>query len=443
VLATLAGCLVACVAPQRTIEARPSAAYAIASNGAVVRLDGEALVPLRALPGREPGRARALASDAAGTLYVAAAGGVFIAAPDCDVLDRVDFDGAAPRGEPVGVAVADSERLWLLTSTQLYAVETRQFLCSELDVGLPAPPYSALIERGSGRFEIAHAGGAHVVELGELPAIAWGEARALNPRRRADGVIELEFGAPLELALEARDDLRWMWRDATRFRWLPLEGERARIEFTRPGRQSVHVIAFDRALRRSPQRVFEVDVAYPEALETDALALLVGIPALAVIAVGAALAWRRDRSVRALWKGFLGAALFCVVALQLCAAAVPHSKGWPFLGFSMYTRLSFRDSLSYRHEFLGLAPDGSWHPLAPPGGAYGKYENERALQPFIHDTDGRRARFLAEWNAAHPSARLIGIADLCRRRRMTPAGPVDVPRQVMFVHPGEAARALR
>ncbi len=409
-----------------------------------MRVEGGRASELRSLPGREPGRAHALVRDAAGTVYVAAQGGLFMAADDCDVLDRVDFDGGTPPpGEPVGVAVADSERIWLLTSSALYAVETRQFLWSELDVELPAPPYSALTARADGRIEVAHSGGAHVVALDALERPRLGEVRAVGRTPRADGAIALGFGESLEIAFEPAEGVRWMWRDATRFRWLPLEGAPARIEFARPGRQSVRVIAFDRALRRSPPVAFEVDVAYPETLEAKTLALLLGMPALAVMGGAVLLAWRRHRSLRATWKSFLGAALFCMVALQLTAAAIPHSKGWPFIGFSMYTRLSFRDSLSYRHEFVGLAPSGSWRPLAPPGGAYGKYENERALQPFIHDADGRRARFLAEWNAAHPNARLLGIADICRRRRMTPDGPVDIPRQVMFVHPEEAARALR
>ncbi len=427
------------VAP--VVAAQIESAWRI-DDGAVFHLGPDGPRALRALPGRAPGLARQLTVDASGTAYVAAQGGLFIAAPDCDVLDRVDFDFGEPPGAPVGVAVAGPNRVWLLTETALCAVETRQFLWSTLDSALPSPPLRSLHKRSDGQYEIEGSTGVVVLDLDRASPEPWPTARVVGRAPREDGAHALELREPLELDLPDAHRLRWMWREAGRFRWLPLDEASPRLEFTRPGRQAVCVVAFDAALRRSDEQRLEVDVAYPPSLDRSALALGIGAPALAFIALSVWLAWRRARTPSAAWRGFLSAAIAIVLTLQLAAAVFPHSKGWPFVGFTMYTRVSERDSLSYRHEFIGLAPNGKWRLLTPPGGAFGKYENERALQPFIHDDSRRSARFLDEWNRARPSERLVGVADLCRRRRMTPDGPVEVPRLVMFAHPPEIARAL-
>jgi hypothetical protein len=203
------------------------------------------------------------------------------------------------------------------------------------------------------------------------------------------------------------------------------------------------VIAFDSSLRRSAPLELEVDVGYPESLDPRRLAAgaAVGLSLAAALTLRGAL--RRRRSWRSAWKGLLSVALAACVLLQLVAAAVPHSKGWPFVGFTMYTNVSRRDSIAYRHEFLGVRGDGSRRPLAPPGAKFGKYETERALQPFLHDEDGVRERFLAEWNASHPEDPLIGLVDVCRRRRMRPEGAVEVPPLVMLVHPAELRDVAR
>lgn len=417
--------------------------YEISAQGALLRKCAERVTALRALPDREPGEVRDFCRDATGTVFVAARGGLFIAAEHCDVLDRVDFDGEPPSGEPVGVACASNERLWLLTSTELCAVETRQFLSRQLEVDLPPPPYLGLNKRNDGRLELRHSGGVHELALEQLPEPVWGEAKLAAGSPGVDGVLSLAFGTPLRINLEPSAHLRWMWRDAARFRWLPIDGNELSIELERPGRQSFCVVAFDHAMRRSPQTTFEVDVAYPPSLRTRTLLILVGVPALGLLLSAAVFAWRRARTSREVLRSVLSAALFCLVTLQLLAAAFPHSKGWPFVGFTMYTRVAERDSISSRHEFLGRTAEGTWIPLAPPGGAFGKYETERALQPFLHDADGRRERFLAEWNANSSHAQLTAIADVCRRRRLTPDGPIDIPRVVMFVHPPEAAIELR
>ena len=418
------------------------ASVGIDARGVVVRRSEEGERPLRALAGREPGEVVDLVRDPTGTAYVAARNGLFVASPDCDVLDRVDFDCGEPPGTPLAVALAGEQRVLLLTDRALCAVETRQFLWSEVELAALEPPLRSLRKLDNGQFEVEGKSGVARFDLERSGVSNWPSVRVLNGELRPDGVRALAFGEKLTLEVPALEGVRWMWREAGRFRWLPLDGEPAHLDLPRPGRQALCVVAFDSTMRASPELRIELDVAFPPTLSKHAVLGGIAAPLLALVLLAATLAWRRERTLRAAWRGLLSASLGCLLGLQLLAALVPHSKGWPFVGFTMYTRVSERDSLSYRHEFMGLTPDGHWRALTPPGGAFGKYENERALQPFIHDADGRRERFLREWNASRPAERLVGIADLCRRRRLTPDGPVDVPRIVMFVHPPEVARAL-
>lgn len=425
-----------------TVASERSASVELDARGVVVRRSEDGAHPLRALAGREPGEVVDLVRDETGAAYVAAHNGLFLASPDCEVLDRVDFDFGEPPGVPIAVAIAGEQRIWLLTDRALCAVETRQFLWSELQLPSLEPPLRSLRKLDNGPYEIESSAGVAQVDLDGLGVAHWPSARVLNGELRPDGVRALAFGEKLTLELSTVAGVRWMWREAGRFRWLPLDGKPAHIDLPRPGRQAVSVVALDSTLRASPEQRIELDVAFPPTLSKQALVGGIAAPLLAFVLLAATLARRRERTLRAGWRGLLSALLGCLLGLQLLAALFPHSKGWPFVGFTMYTRVSERDSLSYRHEFLGLTPDGRWRALTPPGGAFGKYETERALQPFIHDADGRRERFLREWNASRPAERLVGIADLCRRRRLTPDGPVDVPRIVMFAHPPEVAHAL-
>jgi hypothetical protein len=424
--------------------------YVVAGEARVVRRSRGVETELRCLEGRETGAIAALARHPHGTVWVAAERGLFVAADGCDVLDRVDLEGGEPPGTPVGVACADPERVWLLTSEALCAVETRQLFWSVVESeGLPPPPYSALDVKRDGALEIVHAAGRDRFEPGRSSrAPQEPRLRIAGREIRGGDVIELAYGEPLRLEIAPGRGERWMWRDAARFRWKPFDvnvretGE-AEIPMVRPGRHSLRAVAFDSQLRRSAPLAIEVDVAYPDSLDPRRLAAgaLLGLSLAAGLTLRSAL--RRRRSWREAWKALLSVALAACVALQLAAAAFPHAKGWPFIGFTMYTSVSRRDDVAYRHELSGVRPDGSRRPLAPPGAKFGKFETERALQPFLHDEDGVRERFLAEWNAAHPEDPLAGLVDLCRRRRMRPEGAVEVPPIVMLVHPVELRDVVR
>jgi hypothetical protein len=145
--------------------------YRIEQSARVVRVSRGKTTELHCLVGRETGRIAALVRHPTGTTFVAAQNGLFLASDDYDVLDRIDFNAGPPPGTPLGIANADDQRLFLLTSEALCAVEVRQFLWSALaqDSGLPPAPYSRLVVLNDGSFDIHHAAGVHRFVPDEAP----------------------------------------------------------------------------------------------------------------------------------------------------------------------------------------------------------------------------------------------------------------------------------
>jgi len=407
--------------------------YRIDDGERFVRADASGETSLRTLEGREAGTLRGWCAHLAGTAFVAADGGLFLASRESNVLDRIDLEGLPPPGRPVGVAPVDDERIWLLTSEALCAVGTRQFIWRRVDLGFDAPaePFTALAVEPDGALRLFTSTGSRRFEPAQDPPPRVRVVRIDGEPYDARAVLAKRSGNALRVELELSDGAEARWRNADRFRWLEF-GDEASIAAQLPGRQNLRVVAFDDELRRSAPVSIALDVAYPEKLDPRRLVVLAGV--VAALTIGGAVALsllRRERPKRLAQAAGLAVLTLCLGA-QLVAAVFPHAKGWPFLGFSMYTKTSAKDAVSYRQEFFGVRADGARLPLSPPGGSYGKYEAERALQRFVHDEDDARESFLTRWNQEHPAQPLVGLLGLCQRRRLRPEGPIDAPALVFF-----------
>jgi hypothetical protein len=178
-------------------------------------------------------------------------------------------------------------------------------------------------------------------------------------------------------------------------------------------------------------------VPYPRAFQKRVLVPSVLGAALLVLLGFLAHAIRAGGGREAVARAVVSAGLFVVVALQVAAGLVPHARGWPFVGFTMYTDRFDEGDLTWRLTVQGVLPDGRRVPLQR-----WETEVERALcAPLIHGTDAERQAFLDRHNARRGAGPLRGFAVLDERQRLTRHGPVRVAPVVMHVFPEDALDA--
>ena len=140
--------------------------YAPVEDGLVRRIAGREQV-LACTDPDGTGAVRGLAAHPGGTVFVAAQNGLFVVADGVDVLDPVTLREGAPPGAPVGVAVADEGRLWLLTESAFGCIDARQGFGRTFgpDAGLPAGPYLGMRSGNSGELWILTGAGLFVCEI--------------------------------------------------------------------------------------------------------------------------------------------------------------------------------------------------------------------------------------------------------------------------------------
>ncbi|HEX6884187.1 MAG TPA: hypothetical protein VF530_12485 [Planctomycetota bacterium] len=374
-----------------------------------------------------PGRVLALAADPAGLTFVAAEGGLYVLGPSVAVLDPVEPEGDVPGGRPTSVHVDAARRVWFASAEGVGVLEPSHFHGRRLvSPGLAPGPSYALAGTPDGRLAIRWEGGEHVHDPAAAPAPRVTSVRVdgepvtsgATLRRPSGGelVLELTGEAAGGAAFRYRVDGHHVWRS------LPPDG---RLAMPNPGRRTLELVAEDEDLDTSAPFLVKLEIAYPFYFAGRFVlgsALVVGLALLALFARGLRDASGRAQPLRAL----VSAALALVLVLQVLAGLVPHAKGWPFVGFGMYTKRFPRDGLIYAERIVVLRPDGSERIVPVQSAGVIVDEPWEVIRPLIDRGEPALRAYLEAWRARNPGEAASGLQVQAQRSRLTAHGPVSV-----------------
>jgi hypothetical protein len=392
------------------------------SNGATLRASATGL--LRTLRGVQTiigctspegaGAILDLAADHAGLTFVVAENGLFVLAPDVDVMDPVVLGEGAPVGHPTSVHVDQERRLWIATDQAFGVVDPSFFWGRTIGAadGLPGhAPYRVRsggegvlqVETSEGEFSYHPDQGAPPEIRGE-PWVFEGGASGIGPVRvRPDATGT--GGATVRYRLDGHHVSRALGEEM-------LLGDE-------PGHHRIELVAFDRDLRASAPVRVDSTVPYPAYYSKRFVLAAVSIFVLAAFAF---FVWRS----RSPWRAAVSSVLACAIALQVLAGIVPHAKGWPFVGFGMYSSSTPSRGVVTEEALVGLYANGRWRKLDAPQLGVAIDTIHQVIQPLVSGGDEAAREYVRAWNELHPSPGLRGLQVQVRRTRLLPDGPVRI-----------------
>ncbi len=361
-----------------------------------------------------PGAILDLAADPAGLTFVVAENGLFVLAADVDVMDPVVLGEGAPRGRPTSVHVDAQRRLWIATNEAFGPVDPSFFwgrTLGEADGLTGGGPYRVkgaaegvlLVETSTGEWTYRPDGGAPPAIVGE-PWSFEGGAPGVGPLRvrpEASGT----GGARVRYRLDGHHVTR------------ALESEM--LLGDKPGQHRLELVAYDRDLRTSAPVHVEFSVPYPFYYSKGFVLAAVSAFALGSFAL---FLWRS----RSPWRAVVSSALLCALALQVLAGIVPHAKGWPFVGFGMYSQSTPSRGIVTEEALVGLYQSGRWRKLDAPQLGVAIDTIHQLIQPLVTGGPAAAREYVRAWNELHPGPGLRGLQVQVRRMRLLPDGPVRI-----------------
>lgn len=409
------------------------------ADGRTLEASGDTLVRARYGPGTPsrtrvpctlqggPGVIHALASDPLGITYVAAERGLFMISPEVDALDPVELQDGAPPGVPLAIVMDARRRLWIATDQAFGCVDPVMFFGRTFGAADSVPDAKAATlgaDRDGSLILVTDEGVyRYRPDAGEPPAIhsilANGEPAA------AGSTIPLAPGAPFEIRLEGSAlggvTFRHRWDDRLPLR--PADGGTILRRGLAPGHRRIEIVALDRDLNATPVRTLHVKVGWPLYWSPPVVLALGALTGLGF--AGIRFAWPAGGDHDARRRAFLSAVLALGIGLQLLAAAVPHARGWPLVGFSMYTGLYEPGDLALRFVIEGLGPGGERRKIQAEDTRL-DYLEWHIVRPLA--TGGARAgsAFVAWYNRLHPDRPISGVEARMYRWRLSREGPVPV-----------------
>lgn len=411
----------------------------------LVRTSDEGEITLRELPDRPTGPVHALARDPHGGTFVAAEHGLFLAHPSVDTIDRLDLKEGVPPGAPVGIVLDRDRRLWVATRTHFGVLHTGFFYGrthTKAD-GLPDGPYTGLRAHQGGGLVLALESGAvwrYQPDQGQAPTVT----DVTIDGRPYDGAATLARTWPVRVELRGQGSgtggatLRWVTDAHHNWHALPGSGREIGDEMN-PGKRTIHVVAFDRDLRRSAESVIPISVAYPTWLRPAYL--LGGV----ILAVAVTLVWLLRRARRAgggrvrYTRASLTTVILWWLILQIAAGVFPHARGWPFCGFSMYTGTTKENAISGPVMLVRTDARGREHPASLKRFDLVVDTHWQILRPFMNGDEAFKRRMLDRYNAyvpkkgpkPPPSHDAHALRVVHKRTRLTREGKIPVAPLVM------------
>jgi len=395
-------------------------------EGQVVRMEGGRRKPLDCTLEGGPGTVLGLFRDPAGLTFVAAERGIFLASHNSDVLDLVKRREGVPLGAPVSVYVAPDRRVWVGTAEE-FGVMDASFFYGRTITG-DGPP--------KGPFHVSGDADGHVIL--HTPSGIWRYRADAGARPGVDSVqvagtsvasgdsLSVAFGEPLALTCSGSGvgGVTFRYRLDGHHVLRPVEEDTA-LEGLSPGRRRVEVIAFDEGLGRSDVFEFFIEVPYPIYYE-NWFVLVVGLGAALVTFAFFGSRARRTGAALFSAKPILSTVLLLVFGLQLLAGVIPHAKGWPFVGYGMYSKFYAEGDIVFEGGLVGLMENGHSRRINAQAAGVATDSRWSILRPMINSGDVASAAWLHEYNTYHPDVPLTGIQVHAHRTRLMAGGPVRI-----------------
>lgn len=418
-------------APVLAVRER-TGAWLVAEGERLLRREGSAERTLGCTLTGGTGAILRLAPDPAGPTFVVAEHGLFLVDPEVEVADPIELGPGAPGGRVTSLEVDRERRLWVAT-TEAFGVCDPCFFWGRTLAGEAGPPaagpYSVRAE-DAGTLLLTTSAGTwrYAPDRGDPPRI-----RSLlvdGEPVEAGSALSRAHGATLRVraTAEAMGGASLRYRLDRHHVWRAFEGELVLGDID-PGRHSLELIALDRDLRRSPPFVLQLRVDYPFYYGKR---FLVGSTlAAALLLLGFFVARARRAGDVARRHPLLSTGIALCLSAQVAAALFPHAKGWPFVGFTMYTQRYGDFDLVYDEILAGLRPNGASYRILE--GALGVAVDSRwqVLGPLIDGGDEVARDYLTRCRQRHPNSPVVGIQVQARRRRLTEHGPVPVAALVL------------
>jgi hypothetical protein len=404
----------------------PSGARLVVEDGRLVRVRGGERVELGCTLDEGPGSILALAADPAGLTFVATERGLFVLGPYVDVLDPLIPLEGAPHGRPNSIHVDAARRVWYATEEGVGVLEPSHFYGRRLtSLELPTGVAFQLGPASGGRLAIRWDGGERVHDpSADPPRLTAVRVDGESVASGAQLVRDSGGTLALELAGQARGGATFRYRVDGHHVWRAIEA-RAELPMPHPGKHTLEFVALDEDLDRSPPFLVRVQVAYPFYFSGSfVLATVFGGAALALVFFLRSLRGPRGGLQPA--RALVSAALLVVLVLQLVAGLEPHAKGWPFVGFGMYTQPHRRDECIYAERIVVLHPDGRESVVRIQSAGVIVDEPWEVLRPLIDQGEPALRAYLAAWSERHPAENVCGVQVQAQRARLTPQGPVNV-----------------
>jgi len=384
-------------------------------------------IPLDCTDRGGPGTIRDLATDPAGLTLVAADRDLFVVSPQVDSIDPVPSVGAALGGRLTSVHVDARRRVWVAAEEGLGVFHSTfgfEAVFGATD-GLPSRGPYRVGPGPEGAIAVGTSSGVFLYRPDRGPPPDLPRVSVAGKPRASGGTYGLAFGEPLRLERAAGTEHPSLFRVDGHHVWRRL-GNATEVGGLSPGRHGIEVVAVDRDLRMSEPWRLSLDVAVPVRF-SKRFVLAVG----ALVAGGVFLAFLfgarvRERAVVAWGRAAVSTALLLCVGLQVLAGLVPHAKGWPFVGFSMYTEVYRENDVVYRTGIVGLGPDGSRRAISPYALGYTFDDPWQVYRPLLVGGDEPNRAFVEAYNARYPADPIFGVHVEAERRRLTAAGPVRV-----------------
>ena len=384
---------------------------------------GGQAVPLQFLTDQAPGTVHAVHPGIWDCTYIAADGGIFATDPslrNVDIVMKSERFGSEP---PRDVVQDPRGRLWVVTSSALYVVTTshrhvyRPLASSAAGKGA----FSSVELQPSGEIRIRAADGTvsytpDSAPPPKVPALT-ANGRPFNP----GDVIEVVYPARLRVEFEP------MTEDGATVR--AVSDIRGRIKMRAkgtgvfvcaradPGLRRVRFYAIDRDGNPSAGITIPVLVKWPTPLQPSRIRLFVLIAV--VVGFGAPFGIARKRGIRGarLQRVMLGTLLVMLLGGQLLAAAIPHGRTWPFVGWTMYTNTAEEGAVVEQAMIELLYADGSVAPLKQL-----RYYPVSLIYALRWNREEAGEQLLRDWNETADRP-VVGVRVRAPHYRLTAEGP--------------------
>ena len=374
-----------------------------------------------------------LLAEPGGLVFIAAEHGLYVSHALAEATDRIEligtqlepFDGLAVRSLAADIDRDGRRRLFTVCGDALLVIDPSFFWGAAWTADeLPGEGVPRAVRIRDGVLGLLTSEGTYQLALGA-------HERPQAPQVSL-GATEFKYGVPLDVELgrpanwasvRHRLDTHHVWLESAQ----ELSDGALHLETPRPGKHALDLVVVDDLLIRSEPARVEFAVSYPSSLPKGFdLLLMLGVP-LTCFGVWVLIGRRYlSGTARALSRLVLGTAAIAIVGLQVLSGLFPQAKGWPFVGFSMYTGVWSEGDLVFRESLGGIAPEGWTFDMRPfaPGGAI---DNPRqVLNPLIEDGEAAAKAWARAAIAERPEMRLGGVQARARRTRLLSSGPVEI-----------------